>query len=273
MTVDNQWGKGADMTGLPGQQSKPTAEVLWSSMSQMPSLDFFQSSIKDGLKDLKMKDAIPPTVSALSSKGLLWGMSAAAPLAVRGGLGYLSEWGVPGAASVLSASETRLGSVALRTGTSLAAFAAFAYINDLPGAFKQGNSHAAGKLLRITGDYTSFELGGQLADKALSAVGLWAPARIGLDLAAGVATSTVFDRMLGEGAEIAGSQVYDRFRDYLKPYRPLSAPDKAIRNAVLPICPASAGLRAPGQDDSLRSHFVNQYQNYESLPAFSLVRK
>jgi hypothetical protein len=262
VTVDNQWGKSDDQTGLPGQKAKPSAELLWESMSQLPSLDFYWSTFKDGLKGIKAKDAIPPTVSALSTKGLFWGMSAAAPLAVRGGLGYLSEWGVPGAESLLSASETRLGQATLRAGASLAALGAFAYINDLPGAFKQGNSHGVGKLTRITGDFASFEIGSKVADKALSAVGLWTPARLGLDVAAGVATSTVFDRLMGESSEIAGSMVYDRVHDYLRPSKHLSAPEKTIKSFSMPL--GSAGnlhVESPAQK-SMTSYFADQNKRF-----------
>lgn len=262
VSVDNQWGKSDDMTGLPGQSPKPTAEVLWSSMSQLPSLDFYWSSLKDGLKGVKLKDAVPPAVTSLSTKGMLWGISAAAPLAVRGGLGCLSEWGVPGAASVLSATETKAGSVALRAGTSLAALGAFAYMNDLPGAFKQGASHGTGKLLRITGEFTSFEIGRQLADKGCSAVGLWAPARIGVGVVAGVATSTVFDRVLGESCEVAGSQVYDRVHDYLRPHSQLAQPEKAIKNPIR-TAPPAAGCEVTG--GSMTSYFANQYENYNGI--------
>jgi hypothetical protein len=262
VSVDNQWGKGADMTGLPGQGAKPTAEVLWGSMSPVPGFDYLWGKVKDGMKEVHIKDAGPPTVRALSEKGLFWGVSAAAPLAVRGGLGYLSEWGMPGAASVLSASETRLGSIGLRAGTSLAALGAFAYINDVPGAFREGTSHGVGKMTRVTGDWASFELGAQLTNKGLSAVGLWAPVRIPISLAAGVATTTVFDRLLGEGSEIGGSWVYDRAREYFKPDSPLAAPEKAISKPPAPAHPAK--LSQLGEKD-MTTQFVQRYQSYDAL--------
>ncbi len=229
VTVDNQWGKHNDHTGLPGQQPKVTVEEIWSSMNQLPSMDFLWGKVKDGFDGLKLKDTLPPTASALSVKGLAWGTSIAAPTAFRGGLSYLDKWGLPGAAKVLAASETRLGSAALRATSSLAAFGAFAYINDLPGAFRQGSSHGIGKLTRVTGDWASFEIGRQLTNKVTSFVP-WAPARFTLSLAAGIATTTAFDKLLGEGAEIAGSHVYDRAREYLfNPHNRLPQKEQAFR--------------------------------------------
>lgn len=227
VSVDNQWGSGADHTGLPGQAPKAKVEEIFSSMSQLPSMDFFWDKIKDGYKEVKWKDAVAPTVTAGTVYGLKWGLSAAAPFAIKGGLGYLSEWGVPGAARALELSETRLGSAGLRVGTGLAALGAFAYMNDLPGAFKQGTSFGVGKLTRVAGDYASFEIGRGLASKAVGWVP-WAPARFGLSLAAGVATTTVFDKLLGEGSEVGGSWVYDRAREYFgTPYNRL--PEKPFQ--------------------------------------------
>lgn len=216
VTLDNQWGKDNDITGLPGQKQKITARELYDAMSMFPSFDFMKEHVEKNLKDIKKSDILPPTIAALSSKGLRWGLSGAAPLAVRGGLGTLSEWGVPGAAKVLAASETKIGSALLRTGTGLGAFAVFAAANDLPGAFKEGNSRGVGRLTRVLLDTAGFDLGAQLTSKAVGAVGLkWAPARLGLMLAAGTATATILDRVLGEGAEIAGSELYERGRDML----------------------------------------------------------
>ena len=214
VSVDNQWGSSNDFTGLPGQRSKLPVSEIWSAMSQMPGLDFFKDKAKHALDGLAWKDTIKPTYTALSAKGLGFGLSATAPWAVRGGLGYLSEWGLPGAAKALQLSETRLGGITLRAGTGLAALGAFAYINDLPSAFKQGNSYGVGKLTRVAGDYLSFEIGRGIIQKATSWVP-YAPARFGLQLAGGIATTTVFDKLLGEGSEIGGSYVYDYAHDYL----------------------------------------------------------
>jgi hypothetical protein len=259
VTVDNQWGKSDDLTDLPGQGKRPTAELLWSSMNQMPNMDFYWTSIKDGLKDVKVKDSIRPTVTALSTQAFLWGASAAAPVAVRSGLGYLSEWGVPGAGRLLSASETKLGSAALRAGTGLVTFAAFAYANDLPGAFQKGTAHGVGRLTRVTGDFASFEIGRQVSDKALKAVGLWAPARIAVDVAAGMATATVFDRLLGENSEVGGAEAYEKVRELLKPRPQLSAPEKAIKSApASPLACRSELPLTPSGNKTLQAYLLNQ---------------
>lgn len=226
VSVDNQWGKGADQTGKEGETPKAPADVLFRSMSLMPSFDYLWERARDGLKQVKAKDSVQPTIAAASVHGLKFGLSASAPLAVRGGLAHLSKWGVPGAGSVLSASETRLGAFGLRAGTSAAAFAAFAYANDLPGAFKQGTAHGIGKLTRVSGDWASFEIGRGLSGKIASFVP-WAPARFGISLAGGMASTAVFDKLLGEGSEIGGSWVYDRARDYFMTKKPLPAVEKA----------------------------------------------
>lgn len=225
LTVDNQWGKGADLTDLPGQGKRPTAEVMFAAMNPIPPVNFMWDKVKGGLKDLEWSDTVKPSIAALSTKGLGWGLSASAPWAVRGGLSYMSKWGVPGAEGLLSASETRLGGATLRVGTSLAALGAYAYVNDLPSAFKQGTSAGMGKITHIAGDWASFELGRTLSQKVVSFVP-WAPARIGLTVAAGVATSTVFDHLAGEGSEIGGSWLYDRTRELWKPGPRLTVHDK-----------------------------------------------
>lgn len=216
VTLDNQWGKDADITGLPGQKPKITTRELYDAMSMFPSFDFIKDHFEKNVKDIKSSDVLPPTIAALSSKGLTWGLRGSAPLAVRSGLGTLSEWGVPGAAKLLSATETKLGGALLRTGTGLGAFAVFAAANDLPAAFKEGNSRGVGRLTRVVLDTAGFDLGAQLTTKAVGAIGLkWAPGRLGLMLAAGTVTATVLDRVLGEGAEIVGSMVYDSGREMI----------------------------------------------------------
>ena len=259
LDIDNQWGKGADHTGLPGQGPKATVEEIWSSMSQMPSMDFFLDKIKEGYKDVKWKDAVPPTVSALSMKGLTFGLGAGAPLALKGGLGYLREWGVPGAARALEISESRLGSAGLRVGSSLAALGAFAYINDLPAAFKQGNSYGVGKLTRVTGDWASFELGRGLTSKAVSWVP-WAPARFGLSVAAGIAATTAFDKMLGEGSEVGGSWVYDRAREFFgTPHNRLPSVEKAfVPHDVLPMNPSPSHQLSELAKPSMTKYFSDK---------------
>ena len=235
VSLDNQWGKDSDITGLPGQKPKITTRELYDAMSMFPSIDFMKEHITKNLKDIKQSDVLPPTTAALSSKLLSWGTIGAAPIAVRGGLGTLSEWGVPGAAKLLTASETRLGGAILRTGTGLGAFAAFAAINDLPGAFKEGNSRGVGRLTRVLLDTAGFDLGAQLTSKAVGLVGLkWAPARLGLMLAAGTATATMLDRVLGEGAEIAGSEVYEIGREMLggNPQLEMVKPKAPVRDAL-----------------------------------------
>lgn len=260
VTVDNQWGKGADMTGLPGEKPKVPVAELFSSMNMIPGSDFIWERVKDELKGLKLRDSIPPTVSALSTKGLFWGLGSAAPLAVRSGLGYMGELGVPGAASMLSASETRLGRMGLRAGTSLAALGAFAYVNNLPAAFNEGTSHGVGKLSRVTGDWASFELARMLGNKATFFVP-WAPARFGFSLAAGVASSWIFDRLLGDACEIGGSRLYDNIHDALKPNRQLSAPDKAVKPDPPPALGSRDSLSQLG-NGSLSNYFQNRQLNF-----------
>ncbi|MBX9690689.1 MAG: hypothetical protein K2X27_28495, partial [Candidatus Obscuribacterales bacterium] len=272
LSVDNQWGKGNDMTGLPGQRSKVSANELFSSMSMMPSTDYLWGRLKDELKDIKMSDSFAPTLRAASMKGLGWGMSASAPLALRGGLGYLSDWGVPGASRLLAASETRLGAAGLRVGSSLAAFGAFAYVNDLPSAFKEGNAHGVGKLTRVTGDWASFEIGRGLTNRAVSFVP-WAPARFGVSVAAGMATAAIFDRTLGEGSEIAGSHVYTRTREYLTSNSQLKAPEQAIKKVEMPpVQPKTIVAVEDLSKPTLSNYFqnksrrLNDFSSYESTP-------
>lgn len=215
VTLDNQWGKENDLTDLPGQKAKVTDRELFDSMNMLPSGSYLWEHLVKNVKDIKQNDVLPPTAAALSSKVLRYGVFGSAPLAVKGGLGALSEWGVPGAGSLLTAAETRAGSVMLRAGTGLGAFSVFALTNDLPGAFKEGNSRGAGRLTRVLLDTCGFDLGSQLTSKAAAVIGLkWAPARLGLMLAAGTVTATILDRALGDGAEIAGSEVYEIGREY-----------------------------------------------------------
>ena len=216
VTIDNQWGSDDDFTGKDGQKSKMTVSELYSAMSLIPSTNFLWDNLKTSVKDIKSTDVLPPTTAALSSKLLRYGLSASAPLAVKGGLGALGEWGVPGAAKLLAATETKLGAGLLRAGTGLGALGAFAYANNLPAAFREGNARGTGKLTRVLLDSAGFDLGSQLTSKAVGAIGLkWAPARLSLMLAAGVATGTILDRALGDGAEIAGSTIYEMGREYL----------------------------------------------------------
>ncbi len=258
VSVDNQWGKWADLTDLPGQGKRPTAELMFSSMNPIPPVNFMWDKVTGGLKDLKWSDAIEPSKAALSTKALGWGLSASAPWAVRGGLSYMSKWGVPGAESVLAASETKLGGATLRVGTSVAALGAYAYINNLPGAFKQGTSAGMGKLTHVAGDWASFELGRTLTSKVVSFVP-WAPARIGLSLAAGAATSTVFDHLAGEGSEIAGSWLYDRAREYWKPGPRLTPHDKPIVPA--PVQPLKEPVVNHGAISNLGKSTMIEYFN------------
>ncbi len=229
VTIDNQWGKGGDFTGLPGQRPKVEASEIFATMSPIPSTAYMWKRVKDGFDGIKVSDAYEPSKAALSTQLLEWGVKGGAPLAVRGGLGYLDRMGVSAAGKILTASETKLGSVALRAGTGLAAFGVFAYANDLPGAFKLGNSHGVGKLTRTTLDFASFGIGQKITSKAMSLVGLgWAPARIGVSLLAGAALSTYADKMGGEGAEVAGSFLYDRARELWEPNKPMIPP--VVRN-------------------------------------------
>lgn len=272
VSVDNQWGSGNDFTGLPGQRSKLPVSEIWGAMSQMPGLDFFKGKAKHALDGLAWKDTVKPTYTALSVKGLGIGLSATAPWAVRGGLGYLSEWGVPGAAKALQLSESKLGSVALRAGTGLAALGAFAYINDVPGAFKQGNSYGVGKLTRVAGDYLSFEIGRGIIQKATSWVP-YAPARFGLQIAGGIATTTVFDKLLGEGSEIGGSYVYDYAHDYL--YKPKGLVPKAIEKPA-PSVETITPNPTPGKEmkplngGSMTQQFIERKNAYDWESKYSI---
>ena len=137
----------------------------------------------------------------------------------------------------------------------------------MPGAFKDGAAHGAGKLTRVAGDYLSFQLAEQLSSRVIGLTGLWAPARIGLALAAGMASSTVFDRLLGEGAEVAGSEGYNRARDFISPRGTLSNPEKAIKQETSAAAVALnlAQLGDLGKQRSLTDLFIERHLAFQRL--------
>jgi hypothetical protein len=122
-------------------------------------------------------------------------------------------------------------------------------------------------LTRVAGDYVSFQLAEQLSSRAIAATGLWAPARIGLALAVGMAGSTVFDRLMGEGAEVAGSEGYNRARDFFSPRGPLSNPEKAIKRETTPaaVLLNPAQLGDLGKKPSMTNQFIERHQELERL--------
>lgn len=218
LTIDNQWGKGADMTDIPGQRGRVSAADMFDNMSLLPSSDFIWNHIKTNIKGLGPTDAIRPGLAALSVKGLRYGMFGSAPSLIHTGLEHATRHGLPGSAAALAAAETRLGRIGLRTGTALGAVGIAFLANDLRSAFKEGTAHGMGKLTRVGVNSMSYELG------ALSGAGLarlttlsrWAPGRTGLMIAGGLVVAAALDRVAGESIEIGGSMLYENVRDSLK---------------------------------------------------------
>jgi hypothetical protein len=218
LTIDNQWGKGADMTDLPGQRTRASAADMWDNMSQLPSSDFIWQHIKRSVKDIGPTDAVNPGIAALSMKGLRYGIFGSAPSHLKLGFESLARRGVPFGATALAASETQLGRIGLRGSTALGAIGIAFLANDLRSAFREGTAHGLGKTARIGIDSMSYELGaltgGGLA--RLTRLSRWAPGKAGLVITTGLVAATLMDRIAGESVEIGTSYLYERARESIK---------------------------------------------------------
>ncbi len=215
LTIDNQWGKGADMTDIPGQRGRVSAADMFDNMSQFPSTDYLWDHVKRNIKDIGVTDAFKPGIAALSVKGLRYGMFGGAPSLLHAGFETATRNGLPGAASALAASETRLGRIGMRAGTALGAVG-FAFLaNDLRSAFKEGTAHGIGKLSRVGVDSMSYELGALTGSglARLTTLRRWAPGRVGLMIAGGLAVSAIVDKVAGESVEIGASYLYEKGKE------------------------------------------------------------
>lgn len=215
VTLDNQWGKGNDMTDLPGQKPRISVAELYENMNPLPSTAHLWSQFKKNLSGITPTDIVKPSIATLSFKAVRFGTIGSAPTLLRSGLESLTKQGVPGSATAWAASETRLGRIGTRAGTALGAIGLAYVANDLRTAFKEGTGHGVGKLGRVTSNYISYELGALTGSGVARLTGLsrWAPGKTGLVIAAGVALATVVDRVGGEGIEIGAAELYQEAKD------------------------------------------------------------
>lgn len=211
VTVDNQWGKVNDMTDAPGQKPRISVADLYDNMDQMPSTSFLWGRFKENLSGITPSDLVRPAIATLSMKGVRFGTIGGAPTLLRTGLESMTKAGVPGSATALVASETRLGRIGTRAGTAFGAIGLAYVANDLRTAFNEGTGHGFGKLGRATINYGSYEVGALLGTGIgrVTMLNRRAPGKAGIAITAGLALAAVVDRVGGEGTEIVVSGLYE----------------------------------------------------------------
>lgn len=211
VTVDNQWGKGNDMTDATGQRPRISVADLYENMDLMPSTSFLWGRFKENLSGITPTDVVKPAIATLSMKAIRFGTIGSAPTLLRSGLESMTKAGVPGSATAWAASETRFGRIGTRAGTALGAIGLAYVANDLRTAFKEGTGHGFGKLGRVSVNYASYEVGALLGTGMgrITMLNRWAPGKAGLAITAGLALAAVVDRVGGEGTEIVTSGLYE----------------------------------------------------------------
>ncbi len=217
VSVDNQWGKGNDFTGKPGEKPQIEGNTLFAAMdrpSRMGS-EFLDEFLKKPFRELTWNQ-IGATATTGLTTDLAWRgtFGSYQPELIRSGLFRGAKLGIPGAERALDLSYSRTGRCALRGATALSTLALAYTLNDIHSAFKRSPEEGAGRLVRVGEISLCYELG------ALTGIGLshltrlnrWAPTKWGLAIGCGIALATSYDAVLGEYIELGGRLGFNYLR-------------------------------------------------------------